>query len=405
MTGIFEQLSGQTRRFRRRFRLRFALAGATLLFGTSLASAQSGPQEPVDAPDVSLAESTLDERVRQLIVDLGDPKFQRREAAGAELLRIGSPALLRLHRAREGADPEVRQRSDALYLRVVRQDYQARISLFEDGKIAEAGISTWGVFAERFGDSPVNRKLFANMLRASPELMIQLEGGRQQLPKMLAEWLKKENMSGSVFGSPRFSVGSVSALAFCGIESPVSDSSVNAVVFSTFRHDPRIGQAAKESQHAPTMQKLLVALVGREERATAAALVCCFDFGFRDTGLAKASAVMKKADAQTDVVVAAMLVFARFGAQPERQRLEAFIDDNTPFGAFRYQDERISTTLGDIALALVWKMHQQDPAEMGFNKDVNNDANIINVQLAGFVTEENRLAAHAKWDVFRKRTN
>jgi hypothetical protein len=60
-------------------------------------------------------------RFAPIIQRLGDPLFQERQAAMAELEKIGRPALRYLHAAKRGQDPETVRRADLLINRILQR--------------------------------------------------------------------------------------------------------------------------------------------------------------------------------------------------------------------------------------------------------------------------------------------
>lgn len=353
---------------------------------------------------VVVAAERPDEAASQVdywVSELGAPTFQRREAAVTKLLEIGAPALSALHDARTAKDRETRRRSRTIYLTILRQDYQRRISLFESGDTKEAAISSWSEFSKRFGGQDANRQLFAVMLRSTPELMIQLEGERKDIPAAVQEWIKKVDRSGAVFGSPNLTVGNVTALAFCSLVSEENLSHANIKVFSTTRYSAKIRSEVLEGHHSPTLKKILSELVHREDVEYAAALRCCLLFELREPGLKKAKGMLGDKRQGTSTTIEAMLVIARYGGDDEQLLLERLVDSPDRYAVFTHQGKTIQTNIGDVALALLWIMQDIDPTTRGFTKGINSTVNVINPHLAGFSSDKEREEAVKVWKAYR----
>ncbi|MFP6673914.1 MAG: hypothetical protein VB878_02445 [Pirellulaceae bacterium] len=351
-------------------------------------------------------QGTLSEQLDHWIAELGAATFQRREAAVVALVEVGSPALPRLQLARESGDREVRSRAIAIYLRILQQDYQNRISMFEAGNTEAAAISSWGRFATQFGDTKANRVLFVLMLRSSPELMLFLEGDRERLAKAIGGWINKANRSGTVFGSPTFSVGSMAALSFCSLKAPENLSNVNTKIFATIRYNAKIRTEATTGQHAGTLKKMLACLVAQEDRELVAALRCCMLFDLKQVGLEKASEILAgeilgPGGNSKSVLVEALLVGGQFGSEPEKKVLERFLGAPDRYAVFSLNKKTFTTTVGDVALAVLWTMHGIDPTEKGFADGVQSQLTGINAHLAGFASEEERQNARQAWIAFR----
>ena len=124
-------------------------------------SARSAPQAADTAKAAAQAKKAAvdDKTIRELITQLGDDSFEKREAAEKKLAAIGEPALELLQKAaKEAGDAEIRQRAEELaraitssYLRQVRSfrwpnqvggnTGTSRVVLTGDGKKVIAGSS------------------------------------------------------------------------------------------------------------------------------------------------------------------------------------------------------------------------------------------------------------------------
>jgi hypothetical protein len=376
------------------------VAAGIPLVGHTLEPPEHSRPSPPSSKNSPLGD--LAQQVDHWIAELGGATFQRREVAVVALVKLGAPALPGLQAARESGDREIRLRATAIYLRILQRDYQHRIALFEAGNTEAAAISSWQRFAEQFGDTDANRTLFALMLRSSPELMLILEGQRERLPKAIAAWLDKANRSGAVFGSPSFSVGSMAALAFCSLQASENLSNVNAKVFATVRYHAKIRMEASEGQHAITLKKMLATLVSREDRDLVAALRCCLLFELKDVGLKKAGEVLRQGAPFKGVVVEAMLVSGQFGGEAEKKVLEGYLNNPDRYAVFSQNKKTFTTTVGDVALAVLWTMYDIDPTEKGFADGVQSEVIGINAHLAGFSSEDQRQKAQETWKLFRQ---
>lgn len=65
-----------------------------------------------------------DKRIEDLIRQLGSEEYDRRESAGTELVKIGSPAVPRLRSmVRETKDPEIETRAREIFIRIQEEEY------------------------------------------------------------------------------------------------------------------------------------------------------------------------------------------------------------------------------------------------------------------------------------------
>src|SRR5437867_4122063 len=84
-----------------RRKLLFAVIGAIVAFGTGILSGASGPQRASD-------------NIGDLIKQLDDEKFVKREQARRELEAIGEPALSKLREAMSNDSLEIRRRAEQI---------------------------------------------------------------------------------------------------------------------------------------------------------------------------------------------------------------------------------------------------------------------------------------------------
>jgi hypothetical protein len=101
---------------------------SSLLLTTAVAAQVPVPAtRPASRPAAPAASQPVADarRVRELVAQLGDQDFHRRDAAAESLARLGSAALPALDAAREEPDPEVAARAAAIAARI-RRDAEPR---------------------------------------------------------------------------------------------------------------------------------------------------------------------------------------------------------------------------------------------------------------------------------------
>lgn len=110
--------------------------------------------------------SQVHEQVQELIDQLGSDRFQEREAASAELLAIGEPALLALATAEQGSDAEVRKRARAIRERIENDKFDVLAQSFirDPDPTASYGLPGWTSFSRAAGASRTAKRLFLDML-------------------------------------------------------------------------------------------------------------------------------------------------------------------------------------------------------------------------------------------------
>ena len=127
------------------------------------------------------------DRVDQLIHQLGDSSFAVRQRASKQLVDIGIAGQPLLSEALADEDAEVRNRSAQVLTKVVEADFRARLEAFANDPLGkqEHSLPSWSRFRETFGADKVARDLFVDMQRAEPMLLDLLESN----PKLAGEML------------------------------------------------------------------------------------------------------------------------------------------------------------------------------------------------------------------------
>jgi hypothetical protein len=110
-----------------------------------------------------------------LVGKLGDPNPAQREAAAAELRKLGKAAIAALETGLQSDDAEVRHVCTEL-LEAIRADRGPRAEAFLDGKDSvDPPYPGWAVFKERAGTDRVARLAYLDLAEANPAFVEQLE--------------------------------------------------------------------------------------------------------------------------------------------------------------------------------------------------------------------------------------
>ncbi len=105
-------------------------------------------------------------RIQSLIERLGSEKFNEREQASAELLRIGEPALLPLLSAEQSRDAEVRTRATSIRERIEHDRFEETAQNFkrDPDPAASYGLPGWKSFSKVAGTSRPAKRLFLTLI-------------------------------------------------------------------------------------------------------------------------------------------------------------------------------------------------------------------------------------------------
>lgn len=166
--------------------IRPGLALAFVLATLGSLSAASPDPKDLAIPPAELA------RARDLVHRLGSDDFRTREAAQAELAKMGRLALPALAEANTtDPSPEVRARAARLLPRAEADELKARVDTFladADAKY-EHDLPAWRAFRETVGTDKAARDLYVEILRAPADLdlFVSLDRGDTEAGRAIAD--------------------------------------------------------------------------------------------------------------------------------------------------------------------------------------------------------------------------
>ncbi len=134
-------------------------------------------------------------QIQQLIEKLGSNRFQERDAASAQLLDIGEPALLPLSTAERGHDAEVSARAKAIRERIEYERFETIALKFtrDPDPAANYGLPGWKSFSSAAGTSRPAKRLFLKMLEDRAIVALCLESlDKGQVPDGVFEGLPED---------------------------------------------------------------------------------------------------------------------------------------------------------------------------------------------------------------------
>ncbi|QVL31855.1 hypothetical protein KIH39_23960 [Telmatocola sphagniphila] len=118
-----------------------------------------------------------DKKARELVRQLGDPVFRKRDAAAQELVAMGTESLPALQAAVNDQDAEIRERSRQLLPLVLEADLKTKLIQFRKDKTGEKniGLPCWKRFSRAVGSDKKSRDFFAEMVSNNMELFQYVE--------------------------------------------------------------------------------------------------------------------------------------------------------------------------------------------------------------------------------------
>ncbi|MEM6364005.1 MAG: hypothetical protein AAF745_06250, partial [Planctomycetota bacterium] len=134
------------------------------------------PRSDGSSKSPASAKEIRQQRIDQLIIQLGEPTFAARERAAAELHAIGNDAIVKLRAVAEdeSRDVEVRMRADDVVRGVVGSQRAGRIDEFLRG--GPGDFDGWPVIQDILGDSIRVREMFVELHMRHRPMLTSLSG-------------------------------------------------------------------------------------------------------------------------------------------------------------------------------------------------------------------------------------
>lgn len=323
------------------------------------------------------------DRVDSLIAELGSGSFQTREAATAELLSIGPPALTALTAARVESDPEVRQRISMISQRLAQDDLEARIEAFLSEK-KDSYLPGWNFARVKLGDRSVLRELFVEITRKHPKLAASLDGSPRDRIVALQDASTQINMA--MYGIstvPTFADAIALLLATVGPDTPPSEA-VDATLLRLFsRRETTV--ALQDAEIMGPLRRLLGEWLPKVTKARRAeAMFFAMQWNIEE-GLILAASTIREGD-DIETLEFALQTVARFGSPSDALMLKPLLDDQRPAGyaSIDPAGRPLRTQVGDVAMAAIGIIHGRNLRDLGFPVAETHPQVGFNVDTLGF---------------------
>jgi hypothetical protein len=360
--------------------------------------------------------TTESEAAVKLVERLGAGRFAVREAAAKKLLAMRGAAIPALAAGTKAADEEVRSRCASLLREAKAADWKDRAAAFlanPNGNHKDEVLFADYEKAVGMLDAGA-RKLFAEMLRADPELFVlaycdpgAVDDRIRQKCKKLSKIVDMKN-----YGPLRGTVGELAALFFLHEREKTAPSPWGGDDHPTLQlANPGLSDGIADKEIGPAIRRLIVHWAERRPADDFAAR----SYFIMNTGVNKlAEAVPVLARAAKDKGVPkrqfsairfpAVWALGQIGTPDAVAALEELLPDRTPTSSLLKMG---SATLGDSALAALVKAHGKAPADFGMSSggDAGSNTNRITGAAPGAVTldrywfpdEDSRQDALRKW--------
>jgi hypothetical protein len=362
------------------------------------------------AVGVPNTDAQLRKKAEALVARLGHPDYRDREKAARALIDLGYAACDAVLAGQKSGDAEVSDRCKKLYPVIWRIDLEKRVQKFldsADGPIPDdlPGAPRWLKIA---GDGKESRQLYAEMIKAYPETLQEVELHPDQLLQAYVELMR--NVYSRIYnrvpvrpGAERQTATEAEVLMFLflgasGEVRPTIIRGVSSTYYYQFLNSPALISKLSAAEAAP-WRKLYAAWLEKERYMVVVrrGLDIAAQNGVREC----APVALKIAgDKRTTTVIrsAALIGFSRLATKDDIKDLAPFLADKTTIGTVIVNGEQGSVEVRDVALGVAVHLTGQNPSDFGFERRPPTGAVPLSTHAYyAFATDEKREAAHQKW--------
>jgi len=343
---------------------------------------------------------------RELVQQLGDPSFFTRERAAEELASQGMTAKTVLMEAMKDPDLEISWRARRILNRVLQDAFEARLAAFiadVDGT-RQHGLPGWKRFRDLVGDRREAREMFAQMMRVEGVLLSAYEKQAPEMPELFAArvtWLQSHAASRDSDArvvSPEV----LAALLFIGSDETVKDHSRGVSPLYQLLSQPAVMQSIGTQAQTPILRALLKKWVTcAASSGSTYGMKLALKYNLKETGLLQATKLLERGTTSSSTLHYAMITVGRFGGEEHVRLLTPLLENKTVCHRWSNRalkkEGTINVEVRDAALVVLLRLKGKDPAEYGFKLLQDNPETLYYVYTFGFVDDEEREAAHAKW--------
>jgi hypothetical protein len=360
------------------------------------------PARPTAQPDA------LQDRVDQLIRQLGHDSFAMRQRASKQLVEIGIAGQPQLSAALADDDAEVRNRSAHVLSQVVEADFRARLEAFANDPLGKKdhSLPSWNRYRETFGQDKAPRDLFVDMQRAEPALLDSLEASPKLAGELLVmrmqsilQTIQWPQLNGGQPAAIPF--GTVCALLFVSSTEGVTITDQDAIQLFNLIHQASFQSNLRTSANGPMLKKLLGMWILHNSGPSIAYmnLQLAFNCDLKEGLDLAVKMIGNDGGGQPFMRQYVILAIARFGNHEHIPLVEPLLKDATPCMPQQNPDPKQSQ-IRDVALAVLIKLSGQELKDYGLEHVQTNPQTVFQPGTVTFGDSAKREAALAKWKVW-----
>lgn len=366
-----------------------AIAGC--LFFLGMAGAPAEPDKDRDPGELAT----------ELVRQLADRSFERREEAEKRLTQLGRAAKVALLEGLKATDLEVQTRCERILVVVLEEDFKARLAAFvadREGKKDHdlPGLARW---RKAVGNDAPARELYAEMARAHGRLLEEA----QMSPKVVGEKFAGEcqNLFQRVYVANtttrrQITLADVAAMLFISSDPNVPVTDYGRQLTANLLYQPAFSQAIRTGPQSEQVRKLFAAWVV-EARGTVAnqALNMALQYNLKE-GLDLALRLIKQKDFAGGQAIVAV---GRLGTREHLPLLEPMLADTTVLLNVNFNNRPGTTEVRDVALAMMVHLTGQSIRDYGYEffRGTSNEVVYFAPVYFAFADAAQRDAALKKW--------
>jgi HEAT repeat protein len=343
---------------------------------------------------------------RELVQQLGAPSFFTRESAAEKLASQGVTAKAALWEALQDSDLEVRWRARRVLSRVRQDEFAARLAAFIAGTdgAEQHDFPGWKRFRDLNGEGRDAREMFAAMMRAEWSLLSAYEKQSPELPALFAgraAWLQSRAASGNSDACvvpPQ----TVATLLLIGSDETVKDHSRGLSQLYPLLTNLAAMRPAGLTAHSSIQRTLLETWVtSAASSGSTYGMMVALKYDLEEAGLQQATQFIEQGTKSSSAIHYAIITVGRFGGEEHIRLLTPLLENKTVChtwsNAALKKNGTIKVEVRDAALVVVLRLSGKDPKDYGFKLLKENPETLYYVYTFGFIDDEERAVAHAKW--------
>ncbi|MCP4888727.1 MAG: hypothetical protein GY904_19200 [Planctomycetaceae bacterium] len=347
--------------------------------------------------DPALVEAALEgsqQRIVELVAELGSREFAARERSADQLTQMGTTVIPQLRSVIESTDdPEVRLRASEIVRQLTDGDLQAQIDGFLAGK--EIEFEGWQRFRRSFGDTPALRDLFIELMKQHPLLTKSLDGETRDRAVALESVISGVRNATTI--ERRFpNRADVFALLLAGVDPNLPPNPALEAQVMMVMNQSAVREIRRNSQLKRPFESLLGIWMAESAIGNRQEII---EIGMRMDAESTLDLALRTLGESNDeaILTTALQAIARFGKAEHASTIRRLIEDARAIPRQGLpQRPGFTSQVGDVAMVTTAIILKGNLESIGF-RDVTVHPNIgFDLQNVGFDSPEKRKIAKEK---------